>query len=117
MHDPSLFPLLVAEVPHGGEKEREAPLVAPDLGGLLRVFRHPKRVRIRVEIIEHGGMVVQLIPQYQNQVARAGHRVEIGSGHGFHRLNGWRMESLPRNGRDFTGSHRSSSSRCASTVT
>jgi hypothetical protein len=62
----------IAEMPHGAQEHRNARLVRPHVGAFLGDFRHPHRIARRIETVEGGRILVQLVAEDQHQVTRAG---------------------------------------------
>ena len=61
----------IAEVTHRREEHRDPRLRAPDLGRLVRDFRHPHRVVCRIESVERSGLQVELVAQHDDETAQA----------------------------------------------
>ena len=54
------------KVAHRGQKQGDARLGGPDMGGLFRHLGHPHRILRRVEPVERAGLRVELITQHQH---------------------------------------------------
>ena len=56
---------------HGSEKQDQPFLVTPHMGRFGLVFCHPDRIPRRVESIERGQCLVELVAQHENEIANA----------------------------------------------
>lgn len=62
---------LGGEMAHRGKKQLNPLFLRPDMDRLLAHLGYPKAVRARVEPPEQAGITIELIPQYQAEMAHA----------------------------------------------
>lgn len=62
---------LGGEMAHRGKKQLDPLFLRPDMDRLLAHLGYPKEVRARVEPPEQAGITIELIPQYQAEMAHA----------------------------------------------
>jgi hypothetical protein len=60
---------LLCEVPHGRQEQGDARLVAPDMAAFAARFDHQHAITGGVEVLQAGGIGVQLVAQDQHQFA------------------------------------------------
>ena len=61
------------EVPHRREEQRDALFARPNVGRFFGHLGHPHRVSRGVEIIECGGVDVELVAEHDDEIARRRH--------------------------------------------
>ena len=71
IHRPAPGFQLCREMAHGRQKQGNARLVAPDVGGFGRGLHHQDAVDGRVEAGEGGVVVAQLVAQHEDEMAHA----------------------------------------------
>ena len=72
----------VAEVAHGGEKQRDPGLVAPDVLALVGHLRHPHPVAGPVEAVEGRRATVELVAEDEDEGSHGGRPDRGGGGRG-----------------------------------
>jgi hypothetical protein len=61
------------EVAHRREEHRDARFARPHVGRFLGHLGHPHGVAVGIETIEGRGVQIELVAEYQNQVAQRSH--------------------------------------------
>ena len=64
---------LLAEVPHGGEEQRDARAMRGDVLGFRGRLRHEDPVVLRIEAVESGRFRIELVAQHHDEMAQPVH--------------------------------------------
>ena len=56
-------------MPHRREEQRDTRLVAPDMGSLAASLDHQHAIAGRIEVLQGGGIGMQLVPEDQHELA------------------------------------------------